>query len=251
MASDGTCAACDNLCHVCQEDRCVECDAGFRKAGDECIACDDTLDHCVKCDEPDRCAECDPGVATVGRDGRCECREEAGWLWDSTLDPPRCACSDYVNALDGYKCQSCQELFDGCTACLPTDRASSELEGAEGTYRPLEIGHDPRLSNRPEHYVVCTDCGTDMLTIRAGHDSRVCAYCDEIVDGCATCHEDYTQGCERCKQGYYRHGDGDQQVCSKCTRWGTACSQCSLAAGCLDCGPGYWTIAGACYKSLW
>ena len=253
--TDGQCAACENLCEVCEEDSCTECEAGFRLADGACIACADDLEHCAACSEPGRCDECDPGVATVAADGTCECREEAGWVRDPSTG--KCSCSEYVNVLDGYKCQSCRELFDGCTDCQPTDRASSELEGADGTYRPLEIGHDARLSNPNvrEHYVVCTDCGDDMLTIRAGgletDEGRVCAYCEEIVEGCAMCYDDYTLGCERCKEGYYSHGDGDATVCDKCTRWGTACSQCTLANGCLDCGPGYWSIGGACYKSLW
>ena len=189
----------------------------------------------------------------MGSSGLCECREEGRWL---TGPDGTCTCSEYVNVLGGFQCQTCRELFDGCTSCEGTDTVSSDVDGGRGTYRPLEIGYSERLSNpdRPHHYVVCTDCGDEMLSIRAGgletDAGRVCAYCDEVVTGCAKCFADYTLGCDTCKEGYYSHREGEATVCSTCTTWGTSCSQCTQA-GCLDCGPGYWALGGACFKGLW
>jgi len=153
---NGKCLECTQsaYCAVCSEDECLECKEGTRMVEGECVSCSASLEHCVSCTSDKICDKCDYHVATLDDSGMCtQCREENNWYKNDVLD--KCECLEYVNILDDNKCQTCDDLMPGCMACEQTDNPGDSLF--------VEIGYDQSISKDVGKYVMCTECGDNMI----------------------------------------------------------------------------------------
>lgn len=137
------------------QNKCEKCKEGYRLQNGECVACDESLHHCKSCSSPNTCDECEYQIAMLGNDGKCSvCREENNWTKD--YNTGRCKCDHFVNLLDDNKCQKCEELIPGCKKCEQTDSPGDALA--------VEIGYSSSLSPRMGKYLMCTECGDELIT---------------------------------------------------------------------------------------
>ncbi|XP_069782867.1 extracellular matrix organizing protein FRAS1 [Narcine bancroftii] len=120
--STGICRECDWSCNACkgplrtdclqcmdgytlQEGSCVErCNAGFYKAGKECIRCNE---HCQKCSGPDVCSQCEAPYLLLGT----HCVQVCGRRYHSDRNRQKCiecssGCLECDNVLQCKLCDS-------------------------------------------------------------------------------------------------------------------------------------------------
>lgn len=117
--------------------------------------------------------------------GKCsKCRTGNNWFKNPNSES--CKCEHFVDTLDGNKCKTCQDLFDGCAKC---EYSETDIKGE----LVKKIGYNKELSNSQLQYVKCKDCG-DLLRNSAGTG---CIDCNELFPGCKWCNRD-GKSCDEC-----------------------------------------------------
>ncbi|XP_062899606.1 extracellular matrix protein FRAS1 isoform X1 [Mobula hypostoma] len=155
--SSGICQECDWTCNACkgplktdclqcmdgyilQEGSCVEqCKAGFYKAGDECIRCNE---RCLKCIRYDVCIHCETPYLLLGT----QCVQDCGKRYHSDHDHQRCVdcssgCLECDSALQCKRCDSTTFLKNAlCVSdCGPAYYGNVHERICEGNIYPPVI----------------------------------------------------------------------------------------------------------------
>ena len=227
----------DGLCNSCTEQECVECSDGTRLSDGKCVPCSDTLPHCDRCSSANNCEMCNSNIASL-ENGRCtSC--QYGWTQVFNNPSKNCECSEFVNVIDDYKCQSCFDLIPGCNRCEQVVQPEDEFY--------IEIGYEVDISSSEGKYLVCRDSGSLIQNKETG----LFKTCDELIPNCVDCNEDGSS-CNECENRYFKVNSGNNEVCDPCTdRFTEQCLECSEADGCLDCEEGYRKRLNLCWKKIW